>query len=61
MESLRKMAKAIDLLTAERKLMYSSKDSSDDADVEGSHILSEGKDPIVELVYSLTKHLFPPS
>jgi hypothetical protein len=55
------MARAIDQSTAERKLLYSSKDSSDDADVEGPHILSEGKDPIVELVCSLTKHLFPPS
>jgi len=55
------MAKAIDQSTAERKLLYSSKNSGDDADVEGPHILSEGKDPIIELVCSLTEHLFPPS
>jgi len=55
------MAKAIDQSTAERKLLYSSKNSGDDADVEGPHILSEGKDPIIELVRSLTEHLFPPS
>jgi hypothetical protein len=61
MESLRKMAKATDQSTAERELLYSSKDFGNDADVEGPHILSEGKDPIIELVCSLTKHLFPPS
>jgi hypothetical protein len=61
MKSLRKMAKAIDQSTAERKLLYSSKSSGDDADVEGPHILSEGKDPIIELVCSLTEYLFLPS
>jgi hypothetical protein len=48
MKSLRKAAKAIDRSTAEQRLLSLSKDSGDDADVEGPHVLSEGKDPIVE-------------
>jgi hypothetical protein len=48
MKSLRNVAKAIDKPTAERRLFYSSKDSSEIEDVEGPHIWYEGKDPVVE-------------